>query len=408
MNSNNLRINLNGKEINLIGTAHVSQESIEEVKSVIGEEKPGMICVELDQGRYNSITQKENWENLNITKVFKEGKGFLLIANLALTSFQRRLGKELGVKPGDEMKAAVEIAAEMGIPYSLCDREVQITLRRAWAHCGLWSKCKLLASLLTSAFTTEKLTAEEIEKLKDRNELDGMMAELADYLPGVKETLIDERDRYLAAKIWSSVPEDVSADANEAEPVRRIVAVVGAGHMQGIKAHLEKLAAGEETPDVSELDRIPAPGVLTKIIAGFVFPLLLIALVVVGFFRAGAGMRFTMLLHWVLWKGSLAALGAIAALAHPLVILVSFITSPITSFIPTPIISVGIISGLLQGALYKPRVLDAQTIADDITSIKGIYRNRISKALMVFFLSGLGSSIANLISIPVIAGMLAK
>ena len=402
---------LNNKEIILIGTAHISQESIEDVKNTIIEEKPGMICVELDQGRYNSIIQKENWESLNLSKVFKEGKGFLLIANLALTSFQRRLGKELGVKPGDEMKAAVEIATEAKIPYSLCDREVQITLRRAWTRCGLWSKCKLLASLLTSAFSTEKFSAEEIENLKNRNELDGMMAELADYLPGVKETLIDERDRYLAAKIWSSTPPanaSAAADsgASGTEP-DRIVAVVGAGHMQGIKTHLEKLAAGEETPDVSELEHIPAPGFFSKT-AGFLFPLILIALVIAGFFRDGANMSFSMMIYWVFWKGSLAALGALIALGHPLVILVSFIFAPIATFIPTPIISVGIISGLLQAAFYKPRVLDMQSLADDITSLKGIYRNRISRALLVFFLAGLGSSIANFISVPVITGLLVK
>ncbi|GHV94811.1 conjugal transfer protein TraB [Spirochaetia bacterium] len=394
MNSNNLHITVDGKDINLIGTAHVSRESIEEVSRVIREEKPDMVCVELDQGRYNSISQKENWESLNIAKVFKEGKGFLLIANLVLAGFQRRLGNELGVKPGEEMKTAIETAVELGINYSLCDREVQTTLRRAWARCGLWSRCKLLASLLAGAFTTEKLSAEEIEALKNRSELDGMMSELAEYLPAVKATLIDERDRYLAAKIWSATA-----------PGCRAVAVVGAGHMQGIKAHLEKLAAKEESPDVSEFDLIPPPGLLSKAVA-WIFPALILALIVAGFFRAGAGVSLSMLLRWVLWNGSLSALGALIALGHPLSILTSFVCAPIGTI--SPVLSVGLFSGLMQAALRKPRVSDTQTISEDVTTIKGIYRNRISRALLVFFLSTLGGAIGNFISIPAITGLLVK
>jgi pheromone shutdown-related protein TraB len=395
MNSNSLRVTLNGKDINLIGTAHVSKESVDEVALFIREEKPGMVCVELDQGRFNAITQKENWESLDIGKVFREGKGFLLIANLVLSGFQRRLGSELGVKPGEEMKAAVETAMELGLPYSLCDREVQITLRRAWARCGLWSKCKLLASLLSSAFTTEKLSADEIENLKKGSELDGMMAELANYLPGVKATLIDERDRYLAAKIWSS------ADA----ATQSLVAVVGAGHMQGIKTHLEKLAAGEESADVGALDVIPPPGLLSKA-AGWLIPALLLAFIAIGFFHAGAGVSFEMLKRWVLWNGSLAALGALIALGHPFSILISFVGAPIGTL--SPVISVGFFSGLMEAAMRKPRVSDTQSIAEDIGSLKGIYRNRISRALLVFLFSSLGGAIGNFISIPALASLLSK
>ena len=169
MNGNTVTMTLNGTQYLLIGTAHVSRDSIEEVKKIINEERPDMVCVELDQARYNSITQNDTWQKLDLAKVFKEGKAFLLIANLVLSSFQRRLGNELGVKPGDEMKVAVETAKESGIPYSLCDREVHTTLRRAWAKCGFFSKSKLLASLLASAFTNEKLNEEEVEKLKNRN-----------------------------------------------------------------------------------------------------------------------------------------------------------------------------------------------------------------------------------------------
>ena len=402
MNDTKMTLNLGDREFILIGTAHVSRESIDEVSGIIREERPDLICVELDEGRYASITQKENWENLNMVKVFREGKGFLLIANLVLSSFQRRMGAELGVKPGEEMKTALDIAKELNIPYALCDREIQITLRRAWANCGIWNKSKLLSSLVSSAFTTEKLSAQEIEDLKNRSELDGMMNELASYLPEVKETLIDERDKYLAAKIWTST-RDIPAREGSA---RRVIAVVGAGHMQGIKNHLEKIAAGEENEDVSNLNIIPKPAVVSKILP-WIIPLAIIALIVFGFFKAGAVVSLSMLIRWVLWNGSLAALGTILALGHPLSVLVAFIGAPIATM--NPFIGVGFFSGITEVSIRKPRVGDAQTIIDDMGSLKGFYRNRITRALLVFFLSQIGGVIGNFISIPSLAaGLFAK
>jgi pheromone shutdown-related protein TraB len=360
-----------------------------------------VVCVELDQGRYNSISQKENWETLDLAKVFREGKGFLLIANLVLAGFQRRLGNELGVKPGEEMKTAVETAGELGIPYAFCDREVQTTLRRAWARCGLWSKCKLLASLLSSAFTTEKLSEAEIENLKTHNELDGMMSDLAAYLPGVKETLIDERDRYLAAKIWTAGSAEGSGEGS----LHRTAAVAGAGHIPGIRAHLEKIAAGEETAEVADLDHVPPPGFLSKA-AGWIIPVLIAALIAAGFIGAGVDLSFAMLRNWLLWNGSLAALGCLIALGHPLSILASFLGAPIGTL--SPFIGVGLFSGLTEAWVRKPRVSDTERITEDITSLRGIYRNRITKALLVFFLSTLGGAIGNFISIPSLAGLLVK
>ena len=402
-------INLGNREFVLIGTAHVSRESIDEVSTIIREEKPDLICVELDEGRHTSLTSKESWENLNMVKVFKEGKGFLLMANLVLSGFQRRMGAELGVKPGEEMKAALDIAKELNIPYALCDREIQITLRRAWGSCSFWSKNKLLASLLASAFTTEKLSAKEIEDLKNKNELENMMNELASYLPSVKKTLIDERDEYLAAKIWSNaqklVPqtqdaENTSHENTSPEKTSRIIAVVGAGHMQGIKTHLEKIAAGEKSDDVSGINIIPAKGFLSKALP-FLIPVLLISLFAAGFFMHGAGMSVSMMLRYIMWNGSLSALGAIIALGHPLAILVSFIGAPITTFIP--FIGVGFFSGFVQVSFLKPRVSDAQNIIDDVGSLKGFYCNRITRALLVFFLSSLGSSAGTFISVPALA-----
>jgi pheromone shutdown-related protein TraB len=250
---------------------------------------------------------------------------------------------------------------------------------------------KLLSALLASAFTTEKLSEQEIENLKNRSELDGMMSELAEYLPSVKTTLIDERDRYLASKIWTSVYAG------------RIVAVIGAGHMQGIINHLEKLNSGEETAVVADLEAIPLPGFWSKA-ARFIIPVALVGLLAAGFFWRGTEIGVSMMLHWLLWNGSLAALGAIVALAHPLAIIVSFFGAPITTL--SPFIGVGFFSGLIQAAFRKPQVSDVQNIMDDITNLKGWYRNRITRALLVFFFSSLGSSIGTFISVPAIASLL--
>jgi pheromone shutdown-related protein TraB len=407
MNDHCVRLSLSGGgEIILVGTAHVSRESIDEVRRIIQEEHPAAVCVELDQGRYGAMKEKESWERLNVSKVFKEGKGFLLIANLVLSGFQRRLGDELGVKPGEEMKTAIETAKELGIPFYFCDREVQTTLRRAWAKCGLWNKCKLLASLLSGAFSTEKLSETEIENLKKASELDGMMAELSAYLPPVKSTLIDERDHYLAAKIWQSA---------QAETTPRVVAVVGAGHLQGLNAWLEKIAAtagdtsaadtGAALADVTELDSIPKGGFFAKA-AGWIIPFIIVALIAAGFLRSGPDVSFIMLRNWLLWNGSLAALGTLIALGHPLSILVSFVGAPIATI--NPFIGVGLFSGIAEATMRKPRVEDAENITTDVSSVKGVYRNRITRALLVFFLSSLGGAVGNFISIPSLAGLLVK
>ena len=408
MNESTSTLTLNGQEIILIGTAHVSRDSINEVRNAILEGKPDYVCVELDAARYASIVKKENWESLDMAKVFREGKGFLLMANLVLSGFQRRMGAELGVKPGEEMMVALQTADELGIPHNLSDREVHTTLRRAWNRCSLWSKSKLLASLLAGAFTTEKLTAEEIENLKNHNELDGMMSELAEYLPSVKETLIDERDRYLAAKIWNTAQaagSDLKTSPENASRPPRVIAVVGAGHMNGIKAHLEKLARSEEDSDVSALEKVPPPGFLSQA-SRFIIPGIIVALIAIGFLRAGADVSLSMILRYILWNGSLAALGALIALGHPLSILVSFLGAPITSL--NPFVGIGIFSGITQASLKKPRVGDAQSLTEDISSLKGIYRNRITHALLVFFLSSIGSIAGTFITIPSMATVLFK
>lgn len=381
------RVELEGRTVILAGTAHISQDSIAEVRALVEAERPARVCVELDEGRWRSMSEGRGWESLDIGKILKEGRGFLLLANLALAGFQRRMGEGVGVKPGEEMIAAVRAAEAAGLPYSFCDREVQVTLKRAWAKSGLWNRSKLLASLVESAFSKEKLDEAEIEKLKERNELEEMMGELADFLPSVKEVLIDERDRFLASRIYS-----------EKEPL--ILAVVGAGHLSGIEGWLEKLDSGAASPDTSDIESVPPPSILGKI-AAWAIPALIVGLIVLGFFKAGRQASLDLLLRWILANGSLAALGSALCMAHPLTVALSFVAAPVATL--NPFVGVGLFAGLAEAFLRKPRVQDLQNLADDVASLGGFYRNRVTHVLLIFFASSLGGAIGNFIALPLLA-----
>ena len=382
-------LELNGRKITLIGTAHVSRESIDEVTNTIKELKPDCVAIELDEKRADSIKNKDKYKQLDIIQILKRNEGFLLLANLILASFQRRMGANIGVQPGDEMLAAMNTAAELNIPAVMADRAIQVTLRRAWAKNSLWGKCKLLATMLSSAFSNETVSEEDIEKLKTSNEMDSMMNEIADYMPVVKEVLIDERNLYLAKKIWDS-------NGNN------IVAVLGAGHLPGVAENLEKLAAGTTDGNLEQISEVPKKSVAGKIFA-WLIPAIIVVLIAAGFIYGGSQLGSKMILNWILWNGTSAALLTLLAAGHPLVILAAFISAPITSL--CPFIGCGFVTAILQAILCKPRVQDMETLPDDI-SLKGFYKNRILRVLLVFILSSMGSSVATFVSGGSIATML--
>mgnify|MGYP003488883798 FL=1 len=375
-------LTLNGRTITLIGTAHISQDSINEVTEAIKTQKPDCVAIELDQKRCDSIKNPDSWRQLDIVKVLKRGEGFLLLANLVLASFQKRMGQNVGVRPGDEMVAAMKVAEELNIPTTMVDRPIQTTLRRAWAKNSLWGKCKLLSAMISSAFTSEKISSEEIEELKNNSEMDSMMKELSDYMPTVKEVLIDERDKYLASHIWESKGTN-------------IIAVLGAGHLPGVQAYLEKIAAGQESTDTTEIANIPNKTLGAKI-KGWIIPAIIVILIGMGFYFGGRNKGTELVLSWVLWNGALSAIGSIIAAAHPLTILVSFIGAPITSL--CPFVGVGFLTGITQAFVCKPKVKDIEDLSTDAGSLKGFYKNRVLKVLLVFILSSLGSSIGTFVS----------
>ena len=382
-------LSLGGRIITLIGTAHVSAESVAEVENAIRELKPDSVAIELDEKRADSIRNKDKYRELDIVKVLRRGEGFLLLANLVLASFQRRMGQNVGVNPGDEMLAAMRVADELNIPTVMADRAIQITLKRAWAKNSFWGKCKLLATLLSSAFSKEDMSAQDIENIKEKNEMDSMMNELSEYMPVVKEVLIDERNTYLADKIWNS-------------PGNKVVAVLGAGHLDGVVENLEKIAGGQ-TVDLASIDEVPPKKGFAKF-AGWIIPILIVGLIISGFIYGGTQLGTKMIKSWILWNGACAAGLTLLAAGHPITILVAFISAPITSL--CPFIGCGFVTAIVQAFVCKPKVKDMETLQDDVNFV-GFYKNRILRILLIFILSSLGSSVATFISGADIIGMAA-
>lgn len=375
----------NGSEVFLVGTAHVSKNSVEEVACIIENENPDRVCIELDASRMASKTSN-SWENTDIRKVFKEGKGFLLLANTALASFQRKLGAQTGANPGDEILGAAKLAEEKGIPVSLCDREIQTTFRRAWAKSSLWNKCKLLATLISAAFSDEEISPEELEDLKNQETLEGMLKEVAKELPSVKEVLIDERDTFLATKIYNT-------------PGKKKVAVIGAGHTKGILASFEKLESGAPLKSIEELEDIPKKKGIGKV-AGYIIPLLIVLLLVIGIAANGWDQGLRTFLYWVAVNASGTFLMTLIAAAHPLNIIACSVTAPF--FALNPVLGVGMLGGILEATFRKPKVKDFEHLNDDAMHLKGWYSNRILHCLLVFFLSSVGSMLGTFVAFPLL------
>lgn len=374
-------LELNGRQIILVGTAHVSKASIEEVECAIEMQKPDTVAIELDENRLKNMENQDSWKKMDIVKVLKDGQGFLLLANIVLSSYQKRMGEGAGVKPGDEMAAAVRKAKEHGIPQVMVDRPIAVTLRRAWAKNSFWGKCKLLSMLIATAFSKEQVSEAEIESLKQSSEMDTMMQELSSYLPAVKNVLIDERDFYLASQIWGCSGS-------------KVLAVLGAGHLGGVESWLKKIAAGDAVPDISEISAVPQKSAAAKA-ALWIIPVLIVCLIIAGFVFGGIEKGADLIGSWVLWNGILAGVGAVLGGAHILTVLVSVIGAPFTSL--CPFVGIGLVAGIVQAAVKKPAVEDMENLQNDAASFKGFYRNRILRILVIFVLTSLGSSIGTFI-----------
>lgn len=367
-----------GKRVILIGTAHVSRDSVDLVESVIASEQPDTVAVELCASRYQSITQKQQWQDMDIIKVIKEKKAFLLLSNLMLASFQKRLAAKLDIAPGAEMIQAMRSGDAIGAHIHLADRDIRTTLSRTWRSMGLWAKIKLLFHLILSAGDVDEISAEDIEKMKQQDMLASLLDEVGQTMPVVREILIDERDRYLCEKIRSA-------------PGRTIVAVVGAGHVPGI------LSSWDKPVDIASLETLPPKSRWTSVLK-WTLPLAVVALIAAGFFYGGRQAGTDMIAWWVMANAVLAGLGAMAALAHPYTILSSVLAAPLTSL--NPMIAAGWVSGLVEAITRKPKVRDFEQLPEDILSFRGFWRNKVTKILLVVVLTNLGSSFGTMVAIP--------
>ncbi|MEQ4576509.1 MAG: TraB/GumN family protein [Gammaproteobacteria bacterium] len=367
-----------GVRYTLLGTAHVSLTSVAAVQEAIGSGRYDAVAVELDAQRLQAISDPDALAKLDLVQVIRKGRVALFAANLALAAYQRRLAKQLGIEPGAELKAAVTMARERGLPVHLIDREVGLTFKRASARLGFFGKLKLAMGLLAGLFAADEVGEEEIEKLKQGDMLEASFGDFASESPELYETIIAERDRYMAARL-----------REEATSARReVLVVVGAGHLAGLARHLE---SDQEAPgplrtsleEVQNKKRIPwiTLGILAVIVAG----------IVVGFWRGGMAMGADLLLQWALYTGGLAALGALLAGSHPLSVATAAVVAPFKPFrlsVPT-----GAFAALVEVHMRKPAYPDFLTLRDDAQTLRGWYRNRVSRVVLTFLLTNLGSAL---------------
>lgn len=374
--SNITKIQYQDKEIILIATAHVSIESVNEVRETIELEKPDSICIELDQERYNSMMNPEKWKNQDIVQVIKQKKVGYLLVNLILSSFQKKIAKDMNTTAGMEMLEGIKLAKENNINLVLADRNIQLTFTRIWRTLSFFEKVKLLSSLIVSLFDRAEISEEEIEELKTQDMLESALKEIGTNFPNIKKVLVDERDQYLAYMIQN-------ASGN------KIVAILGAAHTIGIKKIIN------EPLTIDGLTDLP-PKSKAGSLLGWIIPIIIVSMIIASFMLSPS-LGNKQLLNWVLINGSASALGCALMLAHPLTILVALICSPFSALAPA--LSIGMLTGLTEASIHKPKVQDFENLSEDALTFKGFFfRNRVSRILLIFFVSNLFSTIATFIS----------
>jgi len=370
------RVELAGKTVFLLGTAHVSKKSVEDVRQAAEAIRPDAVAVELCPPRCRAMLDPKSWKKMNIFNVIREKKAMFLLAQLLLSSFYRKLGDQLGVQPGQEMLEGVKQAERLDARLVLADRNVDVTLRRVWGGLGFLKKLKFMSQVLAAVFMGEKIDEKTVEEIKERDQLQAVMEAFGQSFPEIKERLIDERDIYLAQKIRQARGE-------------RILAVVGAGHVPGIIRNIET------DHDLAELDEVPPKSGWGRIFK-WLIPLLIVGLIGYGFFSGGVEHSMQAVYIWVTVNALCSAIGAALALAHPLTIASALVAAPITSL--NPMIAAGWVCGLVQAKVRQPTVADLEDLPVAVTSVKGFWLNPVTRILLVVVLANLGSSVGTFIS----------
>lgn len=369
-------IQLEDKEITFIGTAHVSKKSADLVSETITTLKPDSVCIELCSKRFAIFENKEAWRQVDIFRIIKEKKSAFVLAELILSSFYKRIGDAIGVEPGAEFRSAIQAARQENAQIILSDRALEITLKRLWRSLSFFQKVKALSSLMSALFSNEEFSEEAIEKMKEEGELESALESFSNAFPEGKKSLIDERDLYLAEKIRNA-------------PGTKIVAVIGAGHLQGILKHIHKEI------DIRPLEKVPAPSLFGKLIK-WIIPATILLLGFFLFMQQGEKAAIESLWIWIGTHALFSLIGALLAFAHPLAALAGALMSPLTSL--NPLLAAGWFAGLVQAFLMKPTVGDLERLSKETQSFSGFWKNRLARVLLVVTLTNLGSSLATFVS----------
>ncbi|MBK9492957.1 MAG: TraB family protein [Alphaproteobacteria bacterium ADurb.BinA280] len=370
-----------GVRYTILGTAHVSQASVDAVHAQIAAHTFDAVAIELCESRYQSMRDPDALAKLDLIRVIREGKTGLVAANLALAGYQRRLSEQLGVEPGAEMKAAWQLAEANNTPVWRIDRDVATTLKRTSAAVGFWDRMMLMSGVIASLIVDDEVDKEDIERLKEGDMLESTFGEFARKRESLYRALIAERDEFMAATLRSQ------ADAAN-QSVKHVLVVIGAGHLAGLSQHLQ---ADQEPPTQIQQRLTSLPPSKPW---GTWITLVLTALVLGGFayaFSKGVDIGGAVLLQWVLVTGSLGAVGCAVAGGHPLSILGAFVASPVTPLHPA--LASGTVSALIELWVRKPTVADFHLLRDDVGSVAGWWRNRVSRVLLNFFLTSMGTAI---------------
>ena len=374
----------------LVGTAHISKDSVDEVREVIEKYKPKIVAIELCKRRHESITKKDQWENTPINQLLKSGNAYLMLAQTFLASIQRKLGKEHGVEPGSEMIAAMQEAEKHKIDVALVDRDISVTLKRAWRRMGIREKTRLTWEFLKAivGYDEEELEELDLKELMNQDVISAMMEEFKEIAPSVTNVLITERDQYISKKIKEESKKGL------------VVAVVGAGHLKGIQQHLKEDNFDEI--DLEKLEYVPQKRVSILKIVGYAIPVVFAAIIVYIYYMGGIEQAGNALLWWILINGSLSAIFTAIARGHPYSIITAFFAAPITSL--NPAIAAGWVAGYVEFKMRKPVVKDFKELSK-IESIREFLNNRVIRLMMVVAFANLGSMLGTIIALPILVNM---
>ena len=373
-------------EYTLLGTAHISQKSADVVKSLIENGDYDAVAIELDDLRYQALTDTNRYRNLDLISIIKQKQTGVIATNLAMSAYQKRLANQLGIEPGAEMKQAIESAKTRDLPVWNIDRNVGITMKRTWRGLSFLEKVNLIFGF-GGFFEQSEISDDEIEKLKTGDMLESTFSELSENSAGIYRSLIDERDQFMAAQLHVNA-EQLKASQEKT----KVLVVIGAGHLKGLSEYTVQAEKNQNT--ITELNTIPAKKKWFKLL-----PWLITLVIISGFiwgFATEEALGWSLIKIWLIYNGILSGIGAAVAGGHPLTILAAMLAAPFTSLNPT--IAAGMVAALVETMVRKPKVQDFESLQHDAMKLTGWWKNPVTRVLLVFILTNVGSAIATWVS----------